>query len=147
MGLLKRRKEEIMKEDKIRYIELIQNIINRLANNSFLLKGWVITLLVAIFSLSNKIMKNFNFIIYIFILLFWILDSYYLYQERLYRNLYNQVIEIRDENNSLFSLKIDKKRNEKIILFFKSFFSFTEVTFYLLLLLIIFFILKELNKM
>ena len=66
MGLLKGRKEEIMKEDKIRYIELIQNIINRLANNSFLLKGWVITLLVAIFSLSNKIMKNFNFIIYIF---------------------------------------------------------------------------------
>ena len=132
----------MMKEDKIRYIELVQSIISRLANNSFLLKGWTITLIAAIFSLSDKIMKNFNFIIYIFILLFWILDSYYLYQERLYRNLYNQVIEIRDENNSLFSLKIDKKRNEKIISFFKSFFSFTEVSFYLLLLLITFFILK-----
>lgn len=131
-----------MKEDKIRYIELVQSIISRLANNSFLLKGWTITLIAAIFSLSDKIMKNFAFTIYFFILIFWILDSYYLYQERLYRDLYNKVIEIRDEYNPLFSLKIDKKRNEKIISFFKSFFSFTEVTFYLLLLLITFLILK-----
>lgn len=132
----------MMKEDKIRYIELVQSIISRLANNSFLLKGWTITLIAAIFSLSDKIMKNFAFTIYFFILIFWILDSYYLYQERLYRDLYNKVIEIRDEYNPLFSLKIDKKRNEKIISFFKSFFSFTEVTFYLLLLLITFLILK-----
>lgn len=136
-----------MKEDKIRYIELVQSIISRLANNSFLLKGWTITLIAAIFSLSDKIMKNFAFTIYFFILIFWILDSYYLYQERLYRDLYNKVIEIRDEYAPLFSLKIDKKRNEKIISFFKSFFSFTEVTFYLLLLLITFLILKESNKM
>lgn len=132
----------MMKEDKIRYIELVQSIISRLANNSFLLKGWTITLIAAIFSLSDKIMKNFTFTIYFFILIFWILDSYYLYQERLYRDLYNKVIEIRDEYPPLFSLKIDKKRNEKIISFFKSFFSFTEVSFYLLLLLITFFILK-----
>lgn len=132
----------MMKEDKIRYIELVQSIISRLANNSFLLKGWTITLIAAIFSLSDKIMKNFTFTIYFFILIFWILDSYYLYQERLYRDLYNKVIEIRDEYSPLFSLKIDKKRNEKIISFFKSFFSFTEVSFYLLLLLITFFILK-----
>ncbi len=132
----------MMKEDKIRYIELVQSIISRLANNSFLLKGWTITLIAAIFSLSDKIMKNFAFTIYFFILIFWILDSYYLYQERLYRDLYNKVIEIRDEYNPLFSLKIDKKQNEKIISFFKSFFSFTEVTFYLLLLLITFLILK-----
>lgn len=137
----------MMKEDKIRYIELVQSIISRLANNSFLLKGWTITLIAAIFSLSDKIMKNFAFTIYFFILIFWILDSYYLYQERLYRDLYNKVIEIRDEYAPLFSLKIDKKRNEKIISFFKSFFSFTEVTFYLLLLLITFLILKESNKM
>ena len=136
-----------MKEDKIRYIELVQSIISRLANNSFLLKGWTITLIADIFSLSDKIMKNFAFTIYFFILIFWILDSYYLYQERLYRDLYNKVIEIRDEYAPLFSLKIDKKRNEKIISFFKSFFSFTEVTFYLLLLLITFLILKESNKM
>lgn len=132
----------MMKEDKIRYIELVQSIISRLANNSFLLKGWTITLIAAIFSLSDKIMKNFTFTIYFFILIFWILDSYYLYQERLYRDLYNKVIEIRDEYPPLFSLKINKKRNEKIISFFKSFFSFTEVSFYLLLLLITFFILK-----
>ena len=95
-----------MKEDKIRYIELVQSIISRLANNSFLLKGWTITLIAAIFSLSDKIMKNFTFTIYFFILIFWILDSYYLYQERLYRDLYNKVIEIRDEYSPLFSLKI-----------------------------------------
>ena len=61
-----------MKEDKIRYIELVQSIISRLANNSFLLKGWTITLIAAIFSLSDKIMKNFAFTIYFFILIFWI---------------------------------------------------------------------------
>ena len=37
-------------ETKIRYLELIQNVITRMANNSFMLKGWAITLVAAIFA-------------------------------------------------------------------------------------------------
>jgi hypothetical protein len=33
--------------DKIKHLEMIQAVISRLANNSFLLKGWSITLVSA----------------------------------------------------------------------------------------------------
>ena len=31
-------------ENKIKYLEMIQSVINRMANNSFCLKGWTVTL-------------------------------------------------------------------------------------------------------
>ena len=41
-------------EAKIKYLEMIQNVINRMAKNSFLLKGWSITLLTGIITLLNN---------------------------------------------------------------------------------------------
>ena len=86
-------------ETKIRYLELIQNIITRMANNSFMLKGWAITLVTGIFALASKDAdKSFFLIAYIPVILFWLMDSYYLQQERLYRKLYNNAIKIQDED-------------------------------------------------
>mgnify|MGYP000831934822 CR=1 FL=1 len=39
---------------KTKHLELLQIIIQRIANNSFLLKGWTVTLIVAIFTLASK---------------------------------------------------------------------------------------------
>lgn len=86
-------------ETKIRYLELIQNVITRMANNSFMLKGWAITLVAGIFALASKDAdKSFFLIAYIPVVLFWLMDSYYLQQERLYRKLYNNAIKMKDED-------------------------------------------------
>lgn len=86
-------------ETKIRYLELIQNVITRMANNSFMLKGWAITLVAGIFALASKDSdKSFFLIAYIPVVLFWLMDSYYLQQERLYRKLYNNAIKLKDED-------------------------------------------------
>lgn len=90
---------------KLKHLEFIQGIITRMANNSFMLKGWAVTLVAGIFALSSKDSDQLYSIISIIpVIAFWGLDSYYLLQERLYRSLYNKVKDI-EENSIDFSLK------------------------------------------
>jgi len=71
---------------------MIQAVISRMANNSFMLKGWAVTLVAGVFALSAKDANQMYFLIaYIPIVLFWFLDSYYLQLERKFRVLYNKV--------------------------------------------------------
>ncbi|MGC8651185.1 MAG: hypothetical protein ACP5RX_01035 [Minisyncoccia bacterium] len=53
-------------ENKIKHLEFIQTIINRMASNSFIIKGWAITLVAALFALSSKD-ANKNYIIISFL--------------------------------------------------------------------------------
>ncbi|MDD6396000.1 MAG: hypothetical protein PUB37_07480 [Firmicutes bacterium] len=81
-----------MTEHKVQHLEMIQGVINRMAGNSFALKGWAVTLVAGIFTLSSKDADKLYFLVaYIPILVFWGLDAYYLLQERLFRALYNKV--------------------------------------------------------
>ena len=41
-------------ENKLKHLELVQGVVNRMSNNSFLLKGWAVTLVAGIFSLASK---------------------------------------------------------------------------------------------
>lgn len=93
-------------EQKIKHLELIQGIINRMTLNSFMIKGWCITLVSAIFVLADK-SANIKIIIiaYISTIVFWILDSYFLYQERLFRSLYD---DIRQKDETDFSMDVKK---------------------------------------
>ena len=85
------------KEYFLKEIDLIQNIINRMANNSFLIKGWTITLVVVSMLLSiNPLHKLFSLIP---LVAFWYLDAYFLQLERQYRELYNWVINNRAKTN------------------------------------------------
>ena len=79
-------------EAKLKHLEMIQGVINRMAGNSFLLKGWSVVLVSALFALSAK-ETNIFFIYLAFFpaLSFWELDGYFLWQERLYRKLYDKV--------------------------------------------------------
>ena len=81
-----------MAENKLKHLEFIQNVITRMNGNSFLIKGWTITLASALFALAAKD-ANLNFILisYFGIIIFWILDGFYLSQERQYRELYGEV--------------------------------------------------------
>ncbi|UTH74220.1 hypothetical protein [Chromobacterium sp. IIBBL 290-4] len=79
-------------EKTIAHLGFIQGVISRMGANSFLLKGWSVTLVAAIFALSAKD-ANFKFVLiaYFPVIVFWVLDSYFLHQERLFRKLYEGV--------------------------------------------------------
>jgi hypothetical protein len=79
-------------EDKRKHLEFIQNVITRMNSNSFLIKGWAITLISALFVLSAKDTRLICVLItYISIPIFWGLDALYLSMERKFRNLYAKV--------------------------------------------------------
>lgn len=79
-------------EAKLKHLEFIQSAIIRMAQNSFLLRGWSITLVGGLLALSFKEMSHLYVAIAAAVLMFfWFLDSYYLRQERLFIRLYNHV--------------------------------------------------------
>ena len=95
--------------NKEKHLEFIQGIINRMASNSFALKGWAVTLVAGIFALASRDSEKLFFLVaYIPILIFWGLDAYYLSQERRYRDLYNKV-RFMDDNNVDYSLDVSAK--------------------------------------
>jgi len=81
-------------QPKEKHLELIQGVITRMANNGFLLKAWSVTLVAAVLALSaDKPSPSLLLIGLLPALLFWGLDGYFLAQERLFRDLYNRVID------------------------------------------------------
>lgn len=78
-----------LKEYMLKEIEIIQDIIKRMAFNSFMVKGWTITLVVVTLLLKGS--KHQLWIAFIPLLVFWFLDAYFLWQERMYRKLYDWV--------------------------------------------------------
>lgn len=84
---------ENLKEYMLKEIDIIQDIIKRMASNSFMIKGWAITLVVVTLLLKGN--KYQVLIAFIPLITFWFLDAYFLWQERMYRKLYNWVISNR----------------------------------------------------
>ena len=79
-------------EKKQSHLEMIQGVINRLSHNSFLLKGWSVVLISAFFALAaNNTKVFFIYLAYFPAISFWVLDGYFLQQERLFRELYDYV--------------------------------------------------------
>lgn len=79
-------------ENKQSHLEMIQGVINRLSHNSFLLKGWSVILVSAMFALAAKDTKLvFIYLAYFPAISFWGLDGYFLHQERLFRALFDHV--------------------------------------------------------
>jgi hypothetical protein len=88
-----------MNEKKLKHLEFIQNIITRMNANSFIIKGWSVTLVSALFALAaDKANLKFIFIAYIPIIIFWGLDGFFLSQEKQYRELYNKVAAKKEED-------------------------------------------------
>ena len=119
-------------ENKRKHLEFIQGAINRMAGNCFLLKGWTITLVVALFALSAKDTNQKYFIIAFFsVIVFWILNGYFLSQERLFRALYNHVRQL-DESKVNFSMDTKEFQTDENG-WFCSIFSQILMIFYLTL--------------
>lgn len=75
------------------HLNMIQGVINRLAHNSFLLKGWAVTLISAVLAvIAAREAPNYLALVALLpAVVFWGLDAYYLRQERLFRNLYDYI--------------------------------------------------------
>ncbi len=86
--------KENLKEYMLKEIDIIQDIIKRMAFNSFMIKGWAITLVVVALLLKGT-EKYQVWLAFIPLLVFWFLDAYFLWQERMYRKLYKWVINNR----------------------------------------------------
>jgi hypothetical protein len=84
--------------DRVKHLEFIQAVISRMAANSFLLKGWTVTLAAALLAVSAKEAEaRFSLVGFFPALGFWWLDAYYLRQERLFRTLFDHVRKATDE--------------------------------------------------
>lgn len=118
-------------ENKRKHLEFIQAVISRMAGNLFFLRGWTITLigaLLALFSQNN----NSNYVVYFLIVLtfiFWILDGYFLSQERLFRALYGHVRKLKEEEID-FSMDTSEYKQYKNNTWVYSMFSPTLLIFY-----------------
>ena len=94
-----------MSENKLKHLEFIQNNITRMSTNSFLVKGWSITLLSALFALAQKeTNKDYVLLTYFAVPLFWYLNGFFLLHERRFRELYNSV-RTKQDNQIDFSME------------------------------------------
>jgi hypothetical protein len=81
-------------EIKIKQLELLQSAVNRMANNSFLIKGWITTLSTALFALNAKESDQSYALLAVYpALVLWGLDAYYLQLERKFRAKYETAAE------------------------------------------------------
>lgn len=102
-----------MENNKIKHLEFIQSTITRMNQNSFQIKGWMITLVSALLALYASSEK----VVYILIaivpaVVFWFLDAYYLQQERRFRGVYNDVAGLSPDDSRItvreFEMPIQK---------------------------------------
>ena len=85
-------------ERKIRHLEMLQGVITRMSKNSFLIKGWSVVLVSALFALAAKDANMwFVYLAYFPSTTFAALDAYYLAQERSFRGLYDAVRSREDD--------------------------------------------------
>ena len=84
--------ESKINSEKKEHLVMIEAIITRMANNSFQLKNWAISLISAILIFADY-KKEFCFIWIAFlpVIVFWALDAFYLQLERKYRELYKLI--------------------------------------------------------
>lgn len=130
-----------MDNAKLKHLEFIQNVITRMGHNSFLIKGWCVTILSALVVVTVKEKCYVLFLISILpIICFWFLDSYYLQQERRFRVLYDEACE---EDFQLFSMDPSSKTlsaNKKKLNYWNVVMSKTILVLYLSLVIMLLFL-------
>ncbi|MDR2342140.1 MAG: hypothetical protein LBD84_03740 [Campylobacteraceae bacterium] len=122
-----------MSVNKQQHLDFIQNTITRLNENSFKIKELSVLLTTAIIAIyatgkSSKVLLAAIFPIFIL----WVLDAYYLQQERKFRGIYEDVAELKKQNTvkeyempiDKYNSKIDKKFRLISTLFSKTIFWF-----------------------
>ena len=119
-------------ENVVEHLKIIQTVINRLGRNSLWVKTWSLALVVAATMLIITHYARFphcSLMLIPFILGFWILDGFFLWQERLFRKVYD---EVRVQSDSDFQMDPLKHRGKPKCSWVSAIFSVTLVIFYLI---------------
>jgi hypothetical protein len=115
---------------RIYHLEFIQDVISRLATNSFVTKGWCLTVAGAIYGFAaNHLNPWIASVGLIPTLGFWWLDAYFLRQERLFRCLYDDARQ-PDTPVALFSMHIVLYKSNAFVRWRRVAFSLTLLLFY-----------------
>lgn len=132
----------VFSDEKIKHLEFIQSNVERMGSNSFKIKTSAITF-VAASILSSTQNPKYAIASIPAVILFWFMDSYYLWQERKFRGLYNDAAGISNNFEiKIFAMPIHLYRSNQYS-FMNVFYSVTILPLYLfttLILLMIYFI-------
>ncbi len=94
-------------EKKLEHLKLIEGIVERMASNSLRLKEWFITITSALVGIClTKSKPQLLLVAGVALLAFWILDAYYLQQERNFRSLYEAIVREEEQTIPTFSLNV-----------------------------------------
>lgn len=108
-----------MKESRIKHLELIHNVIDRLSHKSFLIKSWSITAITALMAFGIDKEDYRIFIIgFPVSIVFWFLDSQYLWLEKVFRKLFEGVRKKEVEPMSM-DISVHKKQVNRLKIFFR----------------------------
>ncbi len=93
-------------------LDLIQDVIKRMASNSFKVKAWMMAIIGGVVAISESAIfsdgsKNISepaaifvsLFLVMLVLVFWYLDAFFLRTERLYRKLYHWVVQYRQQTD------------------------------------------------
>lgn len=122
------------------HLNILQNVIQRMASNSTASKAWCITLVSAILVIvADKGKPDYAFIAAIPTFLFLVLDAYYLGLEKGFRNSYNDFItKLHTEKLDTCDLFDVKPKGSAFEIFIEPIFSFSVWPFYSTLFLMIY---------
>jgi hypothetical protein len=125
--------------EEVKHLEFIQGVVTRMNSNSFQMKGWMVAILSAILALFAST-HNYYFILIAILstVIFWFLDTYYLWQERKFRGLYNDVAGLSKDSKKieLFAMRPDLYTGGKYS-FWDVFGSVTVLPLYTLVILVL----------
>jgi hypothetical protein len=76
-----------------KHLDYLQAAIGRMAGQSFLIKGWAVTLAAAALGLAVKEGTTFALIGLLPVAIFWLLDAYFLALEHGFRHLFREAVE------------------------------------------------------
>lgn len=109
-------------------LDLIQDVIKRMAGNSFKVKAWAMAIVGGVLALAKEIVFpaqdaaingpaaiGLSIFLMLVVVMFWYLDGFFLKTEKLYRELYKWVLKYRSKtddylyNLNTFTRVVDKK--------------------------------------
>jgi hypothetical protein len=83
---------QVDRADHHKHMDYVQAVIARLANNSFVMKGWALTLSSALLGFAaSRGQAMLAIAAVVPAVAFWVLDTYYLRQERAFRAMFDDV--------------------------------------------------------
>ncbi len=117
------------KDYVVKHLDIIQAIVSRMANNSIVLKVLSVVLVTATLFLPKNPFFLVTSTVGVLIIGLWILDGFFLWQERIFRGIYNDV---RQQKTTDFSMNVPAQLKKPECSWIGATFSKTISLFYAL---------------